>query len=48
MIDAHVHLEKGPYTKKWLEQFINKAIENKIKEVYFLEHTHAFREFYFL
>ena len=48
MIDVHVHLENGPYTKEWLDQFVNKAIERKIKEVYFLEHTLVFKEFYFL
>lgn len=48
MIDAHVHLEKGPYTKEWLDQFINVALERKIKKVYFLEHTHVFKEFNFL
>ena len=48
MIDVHVHLENGPYTKEWLDQFVNKAIERKIKEVYFLEHTFVFKEFYFL
>lgn len=48
MIDVHVHLEKGPYTKEWLDEFVNKAIERKIKEVYFLEHTYIFKEFYFL
>ena len=48
MIDVHVHLEKGPYTKEWLDEFVNKAIERKIKEVYFLEHTYVFKEFYFL
>lgn len=48
MIDAHVHLEKEPYTKDGLNKFINRAIERKIKEVYFLEHTHVFKEFNFL
>ena len=43
MIDVHVHLEKGPYTKEWLDEFVNKAIERKIKEVYFLEHTYVFK-----
>lgn len=27
---------------------VKKAIERKIKEVYFLEHTYVFKEFYFL
>lgn len=44
MIDAHVHLEKGPYTREWLQEFIIFARERGIREIYFLEHTHIFRE----
>ena len=44
MIDAHVHLEKGPYTREWLQEFIFYAQERGIREIYFLEHTHIFRE----
>ena len=35
MIDVHVHLENGPYTKEWLDEFVNKAIERKIKRYIF-------------
>lgn len=45
MIDGHVHLEKGPYTKDWLLKFIEKASEKGITELYLLEHSHRFVEF---
>lgn len=44
MLDAHVHLEKGPYTLEWINKFIKKAVERNISEIYFLEHTHVFSE----
>lgn len=44
MIDCHVHLEKGPYTVQWLGEFIEQAIKMNIDEIYFLEHTHIFKE----
>lgn len=44
MIDAHVHLEKGDYTVEWIEQFIDYAIKRNIDEIFFLEHTHIFKE----
>lgn len=44
MIDVHVHLEKGPYCVEWLEEFIRFAQAREIQEIYFLEHTHIFRE----
>ncbi len=44
MIDAHVHLEKGDYSVEWIEQFVAYAIKRKIDEIYFLEHTHIFKE----
>ncbi len=45
MIDAHVHLEKGPYNLDWLQKFINTAIKRGISELYLLEHSHKFIEF---
>lgn len=44
MIDAHVHLEKGEYSVEWLNEFIQYALSRNIDEIYFLEHTHIFRE----
>lgn len=45
MIDAHVHLEKGKYSIDWVNEFIKDALERNIDEIYFLEHTHLFKEF---
>lgn len=44
MIDAHVHLEKGDYSVEWIEQLVEYAIKRNIDEIYFLEHTHIFKE----
>lgn len=44
MIDCHVHLEKGPYAAKWLNEFVKQAQKMNIDEIYFLEHTHIFNE----
>ncbi|MFA5161715.1 MAG: hypothetical protein WC421_05675 [Elusimicrobiales bacterium] len=45
MIDAHVHIERGPYTLDWLKRFISTAISRKITEIHFLEHSFRFTEF---
>ena len=44
MVDVHVHLEKGEYSVEWVRQFISWAQKRNISEIYFLEHTHIFRE----
>ena len=44
MVDAHVHLEKGSYCIEWIQEFIQYALSRNINEVYFLEHTHIFKE----
>ena len=44
MIDAHVHLEKGDYSVGWIKQFVAYAVKRNIDEIYFLEHTHIFKE----
>lgn len=44
MIDAHVHLEKGDYCIEWIQEFIRYALLRDIDEIYFLEHTHIFKE----
>lgn len=44
MIDAHVHLEKGNYCVDWIQEFIRYALLRDIDEIYFLEHTHIFKE----
>ena len=45
MIDAHVHIERGPYEISWINHFIDQAIESDISELYLLEHSHRFIEF---
>lgn len=44
MVDAHVHLEKGSYCREWIDQFVSYALSRGIDEIWFLEHTHIFRE----
>lgn len=44
MVDAHVHLEKGVYCIEWVREFVRYAISRNIDEIYFLEHTHIFKE----
>ncbi len=45
MLDAHVHLERGPYTLAWVERFAAQAGLMGIDRLYSLEHTHNFVEF---
>jgi|GEM_PF-226727 len=45
MRDGHIHLERGPYTKAWLDQFVDQALERGIKTLYILEHSHRFKDF---
>ncbi len=45
MLDAHVHLERGPYTLDWVWQFIRQAQHAGLDQIYLLEHSHRFQEF---
>ncbi len=45
MRDVHMHLERGPYTKVWVDEFVAYAKKRNIEEIYILEHTHRFSEF---
>ncbi|MEG0014113.1 MAG: PHP domain-containing protein [Cellulosilyticaceae bacterium] len=45
MIDGHVHLERGPYTREWMTRFVEQAQVMGITRLYMLEHTHRFEEF---
>lgn len=45
MIDGHIHIERGPYTLEWINQFVNKAVEMHIDEIRLLEHCYRFEEF---
>lgn len=45
MTDAHVHLERGPYTAEWAEEFVTAAKNAGITELCLLDHSYLFREF---
>jgi len=45
MVDAHVHIERGPYTMEWIWSFVDYAGQRGITDLYLLEHSHRFREF---
>ena len=45
MTDVHVHLERGPYTRAWIDRFVETALDRGLASVWFLEHTHRFVEF---
>lgn len=45
MLDGHIHIERGEYTLEWINQFINKAVEKQLDEIWLLEHCYRFKEF---
>lgn len=42
--DYHVHLEQGPYTLEWLQQFLQRAKQVGVAELGIVEHLYRFRE----
>lgn len=44
-MDCHIHIERGPYTFEWLNEFIQTAVKQGLDEIYLLEHSHRFIEF---
>lgn len=44
LLDYHMHLEKGEFTKEWWEEFYCRELENGIREVGVSEHAHRFVE----
>lgn len=46
MKDLHIHIERGPYTIGWIEQFINKAVKENLDEICLLEHSIRFKDFH--
>lgn len=44
--DLHIHIERGPYTKEWIERFIDQAIKMNIDEINLLEHSIRIKEFH--
>lgn len=45
MIDGHIHIEKGPYTLSWIEEFVDQAVKMNLTEIRLLEHNYMFPEF---
>lgn len=45
MVDGHIHIERGQYTLEWVNQFVNKAVEMQLDEIWLLEHCYRFEEF---
>ena len=45
MIDGHIHIEYGAYTLDWIQEFVDKAVEMQLDEIYLLEHNYMFKEF---
>jgi len=45
MIDAHVHIEKGPYTQEWIQRFVERGRATGMHELRLLEHSSRFQEF---
>jgi histidinol-phosphatase (PHP family) len=45
MLDCHIHIEKGPYTQEWINEFVKTAVERGLCEIWLLEHCYRFREF---
>ncbi len=46
MKDLHIHIERGPYTKQWIDQFVEKAVQMNIDEINLLEHSIRIKEFH--
>ena len=44
-IDGHIHVEYGPYTLEWIDEFEKKAVEMDLSEIRLLEHNYMFPEF---
>lgn len=45
IMDCHIHLERGPYTIEWLNEFVKTAVNRGLDEIYLLEHSHRYNEF---
>lgn len=45
MTDVHIHIERGPYTKEWIDKFVKQAVNSGMDKIYLLEHSHRFVEF---
>lgn len=46
MKDLHIHIERGPYTVSWIENFIERAQQTGMDEICLLEHSIRFKDFH--
>ena len=46
MKDLHIHIERGEYTKEWIDRFVAQAVKMNIEEINLLEHTIRIRDFH--
>lgn len=46
LCDMHIHLEQGPYTVSYAEQFVEQAERMNLTEINLLEHSVRFKEFH--
>ncbi len=44
LVDYHMHLERGPFTRAWLDRFLATARERGVAEIGISEHIYRFRE----
>lgn len=46
MNDLHIHIERGEYTKEWIDRFVNQAVKMGMEEINLLEHSIRIKEFH--
>lgn len=44
LVDYHMHLEEGGFSRDWLLRFLERAREAGVEEVAFTEHSYRFRQ----
>ncbi len=44
IFDYHVHLERGPYQRWWLDRFVHRAEGRGLAEIGFSEHMYRFKQ----
>lgn len=44
--DMHIHIERGEYSKKWIDKFVEQAVKKGIDEINLLEHSVRIKEFH--
>jgi histidinol-phosphatase (PHP family) len=42
--DYHVHVERGPYTQEWLDEFVAQAQKNGVTDLGISEHAYRFHQ----